>query len=139
MHVNLISYILLGVANSQHSCLTWELNGNNLSLICRIQTQNQTVSFIDSNGKLQAKCSFNNTSKCESFHINGSITANVHQYKVVFIIKQHKDTRFINEAWTCSQGNDILTTVVSTSRGNLCLVNFSQIKVLSKYQEVRMF
>ncbi|CAC5408455.1 unnamed protein product [Mytilus coruscus] len=106
-----------GFANSHYSCLTWEFKGNNLSLICRIQQEVQSVSFIDSNGILQAKCTFKNSSNCASIHMNGSIIVNSDKNEVIFIIKEYKSKRYINEEWTCSQGNHILKAVVSTSKG----------------------
>lgn len=108
---------LIGVVNSLYSCLTWELNGEDLSLICRTQNQIDPVSFIDSKGNLKAKCSLNNPSKCETFQTNANTTANTYKNEVVFLIYDYERKRFINDEWTCSQGNRTMKTVVSPFRG----------------------
>lgn len=120
MYTNIILFI--GVVNGHYSCLTWELNGNNLSLICRIQNQVEPVSFIDSKGNLKAKCTLNNPSKCETFQIHTNTTANIYKNEVVFMINDYEQTRFINDEWTCLQGNRTLKTVVSTSKGKRILI-----------------
>lgn len=112
---NILTCFFTGVVNSHYSCLTWELNGKNLSLICRTQNQNEPVSFIDSKGNLKAKCTLNNPSKCKTFQINANTTANTYKNEVVFIINNYESKQILSDEWTCSQGNRTLKTKVSTS------------------------
>lgn len=107
----------VGVVNSLFSCLTWEFNGEDLSLICRIQNQIDPVSFIDSKGNLKAKCLLDNPNICETFQINARITTKTDMNEVVFMINDYERNRFNNDEWTCSQGNRTMKTVVSPSRG----------------------
>lgn len=119
---NTISFIFIGVVNSQLSCLTWELKGKTLSLICRIQNQVDPVSFNDSKGYLKAKCILKNRSKCETFQINANTIVNTYTNEIVLMINDYDRQRFINDEWSCSQGNRIWTTVVSASKGKRILI-----------------
>lgn len=86
------------------------------------------MSFIDSNGKLQAKCTLNNSRSCDSFHKNGSIIVKSDKNEVIFIIKEYDSKRYKNGEWTCKQGNHILKTVVTKSTGN----DYSFVKLTNK-------
>lgn len=138
MNTSIILFI--GVVNSTFSCLTWELKEKSLSLICRIQNQFGPVSFIDSKGNIKATCTLNNPSKCETFQINGKAIANTYKNEVVFMINDYERKQFLNDEWTCSQGNRSMKTEVSTSRGKIFFIifNYAQnektcLQILKKY------
>lgn len=127
-------YSFIGIVNGNYPCKTWELNGNNISLICRIKNQVEPVTFIDSNWNLKDKCTLNNTRKCEIFQINADTIAHTYKNEVVLMINDYERKCVINDEWTCSEGNSTFKTVVPTSKGKQIIIqmHFNSIIVMSK-------
>lgn len=116
-------YSFIGIVNGNYPCKTLELNGNNISLICRIKKQVEHVSFIDSQWYLKKdKCTLNNTRKCETFQINADSIAHTYKNEVVLMINDYERKCFINDEWTCSEGNSTSKTAVSTSKGKHIII-----------------
>lgn len=114
----------IGIVNGNYPCKTLELNGNNISLICRIKKQVEHVSFIDSQSWYlkKGKCTLNNTRKCETFQINADSIAHTYKNEVVLMINDYERKCFINDEWTCSEGNSTSKTAVSTSKGKHIII-----------------
>ncbi|CAC5378543.1 unnamed protein product [Mytilus coruscus] len=103
--------------SSQFSCLTWDITGDKLKLICRVINLTEPVYILDNYGNIRANCSFEELQHtCLSSNKDDEITANVTTKEIIFMVyRSHIWNQ--SEIWNCLQGTHMVKTEVSILKG----------------------
>lgn len=104
-----------GYCHDKHECLTWEINSNLLTLICRLNHSSEPVILIDNHEREYVRCSFTSAT-CFPRHKSKDISIDNYTNTVTFTIEDI-DKKNGDGKWKCKQGKNIFETEVSTSKG----------------------
>lgn len=97
--------------------MTWDITGDNLSLMCRVTNFSHPLLLLDNARKEYTKCRFSGQDmQCASADNGLSASFNQLQKEVDFTIPiiNHMN---IDGTWFCLQGKNELNTHVSKSKG----------------------
>lgn len=103
-------------------CLTWEMSRNKLDITCRVDNVLLPVSINDMFGKERGKCVFNRFSElCISNNKKTNITASYSKKEVILTVANVPGS-VVNGKWSCIQGTQMVTTMISTLAGYTLII-----------------
>ena len=103
-------------SNLVPGCLTWEKQGRNLNLICKLNNDKTSVSIIDPQGNHRGYCNIHSKGlNCHATFTGENVEFEVNMMQIVLSVplNQHPD----DGEWVCHQGKSSYTTTVNIEEG----------------------
>lgn len=119
-------------------CLTWKVNVQQLTLMCKVNNLHLRVLIGDPFGNIQADClPLTSNSICDSFYRNGTIIQNRMTNETIYIVKGKID-RHINGNWTCRHGTrrEVARVEVTVLKGILSCFKCSVVNNLDHSKSI---